>query len=127
MLRAFEVTREQARRGSTDVTVFHLQGYLDAHTAPRLEEALRQAVADGPAEIIVECSRLDYISSAGLGLLIETRRSSRARQGQLRVAGLSAAIAQIFDILGFSKVIPAYPSLAEALASLGPQAEEMPR
>jgi anti-anti-sigma factor len=124
MLRAFEVTREPVRAGPTEVVVLHLQGYLDAHTAPRFEEALRQVAADGAADIVVDCSQLDYISSAGLGLLIDAHRSARARHGQVRVASMSPAIGQIFDILGFSKVIPAFPSLDEALKSVGGPPEE---
>lgn len=118
MLRAFEVTRKQVRAGSADVMVLHLQGYLDAHTAPRFEEALGQVAAEGRAQVVVDCAQLDYISSAGLGLLIDAHRSARARHGQVRVASMSAAIAQIFDILGFSKVIPVFPSLDEALKSI---------
>jgi len=124
MLRAFEVTREDVRAGSTAVVVLRVQGYLDAHTAPRFEETLGQVALEGCAEIVVDCSQLDYISSAGLGLLIDAHRSARARHGQVRVASMSVAIAQIFDILGFSKVIPVFPSLDEALKSIAGASEE---
>jgi len=118
MRNAFEVTREQAQTKDYEVTVFHVEGYLDAHTAPRFEEALRKAVAEGISHILVDCQRLDYISSAGLGVLIETQRAVRARGGEVKLAAMSAGIADIFDILGFSKLIPSYPSLSEALASV---------
>jgi len=126
MLKAFEVAREQVQQGATEITVFRVRGYLDAHTAPRFEEALHQA-ADGQPNLLVDCAQLDYISSAGLGLLIDAYRSARARRGLLKVAGMSPAIAQIFDILGFSKVIQAYPSVAEALESFARPVEEPQR
>lgn len=122
MLKAFDVAREQVTAAALEVTVFRVNGYLDAHTAPRFETALGEAIEQGHCHIVVDCSRLDYISSAGLGVLIETYRSVRARQGHLKIAAMSPAIADIFDILGFSKVIQAYPTVAEALASL--QVEE---
>ena len=124
MLRAFEVARDDVRAGSTAVVVLRVRGYLDAHTSPRFEEVLGQVAAEGCAEIVVDCSQLDYISSAGLGLLIDAHRSARARQGQVRVASMSVAIAQIFDILGFSKVIPVFHSLEDALKSIAGPSEE---
>jgi anti-anti-sigma factor len=126
MLSPFEVTREDLAAQGLEVTVFHLQGDLDAHTAPRLEEALRQAIADGCQRLVVECAHLDYISSAGLGVLIETHRAVIGRQGELKLAAMAPAIADIFDILGFSKVIPSCASLDEALGSLGPPVGDEP-
>jgi len=126
MLRAFEVTREHAQAKDTEVAVFRVHGHLDAHTAPRFEEALRHAVANGCRAIAVDCTGLDYISSAGLGVLIETHRALRAKRGDLKLADLPPAIGDIFDILGFSKVIPSYPTLAEALEAFAEAPGEAP-
>jgi len=119
MLNEFEVTREDVRSAAAEVAVFHVVGYLDAHTVPRLERALEEAVAAGAAHVLIDCSRLDYISSAGLGALIDTQKAVAARQGELKLATMPPAIADVFDILGFSKRMPSYPTLAEALASYG--------
>ena len=124
MLKAFDVTREQTTVGTVEVVVFRVTGYLDAHTAPRFEDALHEALDEGRSCFVVDCVGLDYISSAGLGVLIDAYRTIRPLHGRLAVAAMSPAIADIFDILGFSKVIEAYPDLAEALASFGsPPAE----
>ena len=119
MPKEFEVDREQVTRRDTDVTVFRLKGYLDAHTAPRFEEAIQETVEAGGLHLIVDCEHLEYISSAGLGVLIDAYRMVQPREGGLRVSSMSAAIAEIFDILGFSKVIAVFPTLDEALGEYG--------
>jgi len=124
MLNEFEVTHKEMRTAAAEVAVFHVVGYLDAHTVPRLERALEEAVAAGAAHILIDCSRLSYISSAGLGVLIDTQKAVGPRQGDLKLAAMPPAIADIFDILGFSKRMPSYPTLAEALASYGGQPSE---
>jgi len=119
MLKEFEVTREQVSRGGAAVTVFRLQGYLDAHTSPRFEKALQETLEGGGLHLVVDCELLEYISSAGLGILIDAYRTVQGREGALRVSGMAPAISEIFDILGFSKVIASYPTLAVALAEYG--------
>jgi anti-sigma B factor antagonist len=119
MVKEFEVSREQVRRDGTDVTVFRLKGYLDAHTAPRFEGALQECMEAGGVHLVVDCEHLEYISSAGLGVLIDAYRSVQPKEGSLRVSSMSAAIAEIFDILGFSKVIAVFPTLDDALGEHG--------
>jgi len=119
MLREFDVSQEQTHRGDVDVTVFRLRGYLDAHTSPAFEQALQERLANGAAHVVVDCETLEYISSAGLGILIDAYRTLKSKEGTLRVSCMSPAIADIFDILGFSKVIASYATLDLALAEYG--------
>ncbi|MFP4058206.1 MAG: STAS domain-containing protein [Candidatus Brocadiia bacterium] len=127
MLKAFEVTRHDVAAAPGEVAAFRIQGYLDAHTAPRFEEALRQAIDQGQVRLVVDCGQLDYISSAGLGVLIDAYRAVEPKGGELKVAAMPPAIAEIFDILGFSKVIRSYPSVEAAAASFQPPAQPPPQ
>jgi anti-sigma B factor antagonist len=123
MHKPFEVTFEQAAESAPDVTIIHVRGYLDAHTAPDFEQALQKARDDGQLRIVIDCERLDYISSAGLGVIVDTYRDLSRKGGEIKVAGMSPSIADIFDILGFAKIIGAHVSLAEALESFAETAE----
>ncbi|NQT51469.1 STAS domain-containing protein [bacterium] len=112
MQKPFEVSRTPAPNAAV---VLHVQGYLDAHTTPQFEEQL-QAVRDGGVlRIVIDCEHLDYISSAGLGILVDTYRELLPKHGEIKVAAMTPAIRDIFDILGFSKIIHVYPSVADAL------------
>ena len=61
------------------LSVLALEGYLDAHTAPVFEKAVETEFQAGHVQIVVECSRLTYISSAGLGRLYELYRGNQGR------------------------------------------------
>ncbi|HEX8734556.1 MAG TPA: STAS domain-containing protein, partial [Pyrinomonadaceae bacterium] len=53
-----------------DFAVIRLDGAVDAHTAPQFEEAVQQVIDEGRNNIVVDCARLTYISSAGLGVFM---------------------------------------------------------
>jgi anti-sigma B factor antagonist len=52
------------------LSVLSLEGYLDAHTAPEFEKTVQTEFEAGRLQLVVECSRLSYISSAGLGVFM---------------------------------------------------------
>jgi anti-anti-sigma factor len=96
----------------------------DLYTTPDFERVLSQARDDGALRIVIDCSGLNYISSAGLGLLVDAFRAVKPKGGELKVAAMTPAIADIFDILGFSKVIPVYDTVEDAVEAFGTEAEE---
>lgn len=122
----FEVTREQARPPCQDVVILRIKGYLDAHTTPSFEQMLEKVREDGALRIVIDCEHLDYISSSGLGVLVDAYRALDPQGGAVKIAAMSPAIADILDILGFSKIIGAYASVADALASFADAPEEAP-
>lgn len=124
MEQSFDASRENVTAAQGHVVVLRIQGYLDAHTAPNFERQLDQARNNGALRIVIDCSGLNYISSAGLGLLVDAYRAVKPEGGELKVAAMSPAIADIFDILGFSKVIPVYRTVEQALQAFGAQTEE---
>jgi anti-sigma B factor antagonist len=93
----FKVTiREQE-----NAHVLDLLGYLDAHTAPILEEAFQKMIGDGKFRIIVNCRDLTYISSAGLGVFMAYIEDVRANSGDIKMSNMSPKVFNIFDLLGF--------------------------
>ena len=67
------------------LSVFALEGYLDAHTAPAFEKALEAEFEAGRVRLVVECSRLTYISSAGLGVFMSFIEEIRAAGGDIKI------------------------------------------
>jgi len=92
------------------VQVVKVDGYLDAHTFPELENALHKLVNDGHNCIVLDLETLDYISSAGLGLLLGVQRLASQKRGGLKIINMQEPIHRTFDVLGFSRIIEVCPS-----------------
>jgi len=90
-----------AQRQQDSVNVIELKGYLDAHTAPRLEEALQGLMDSRRFNIIVNCRDLSYISSAGLGEFMAFIEDVRKNKGDIKLTNMSPKVFNVFDLLGF--------------------------
>lgn len=93
----FEVTRTD----NGEVSVLRLKGYLDAHTAPDLENALQKLVDEKRYRVIVNFKDLGYISSAGLGVFMGFIEEMRNGGGDIKLTSMSPKIYRVFDLLGF--------------------------
>lgn len=105
------IDREQ--KGPLDVV--HLDGALDALAFPRLEAMLTQLRDSQRHSVILDCSKLEYISSAALGALIGFARRSRENQGDLKLVKLSPKIRNIIELLGFHKILEIYEDEDQAV------------
>jgi anti-anti-sigma factor len=109
-----EIT-ETKRHG---VVVLDVAGRIDASNVGGFEDKLLGMIAAGERRFVVECSRLDYISSAGLRtLLVATKRLTPAG-GKLTLSAPKELIKEILDVAGFSSIFPIYRTQDEALAAL---------
>jgi anti-sigma B factor antagonist len=102
-------------READGVTVVQVEGNLDTNTAPEAQERLDDLAAQGVAKVLVDFTDLDYISSAGLRVLLATAKKLRGTGGNLRLCGLNETVAEVFEISGFSTIFAVFPSEAEAL------------
>lgn len=80
-----------------------LEGRLDTVTAPQLEGELRTDL-DGVTELILDLKDLDYISSAGLRVLLSTQKTMN-RQGSMTIRNVKPEIMEIFDVTGFVDIL----------------------
>jgi len=90
-----------AQREHESVHVLELRGYLDAHTAPKLEEALQGLLNNERYNIIVNCKDLSYISSAGLGVFMAFIEDVRKHKGDIKLTNMTPKVYNVFDLLGF--------------------------
>ena len=97
------------------ISVLALEGYLDAHTAPEFEKAVQTEFEAGRLRLLIECSRLSYISSAGLGVFMSFIEEIRDAGGDIKICGLAPKVFQVFEILGFAALFDIVPDLAAGI------------
>jgi anti-sigma B factor antagonist len=106
-------TIQRATQG--ELAVLSLEGYLDAHTAPEFENAVQKEIDAGHRRLIVNCERLTYISSAGLGVFMSFLEEIREAGGDIKICGPSPKVMQVFEILGFPALFDMLPDLPAAV------------
>jgi anti-sigma B factor antagonist len=105
-----------------NLSVISLEGAVDAHTAPQFEEAVQAAIDAGHNNIIVDCEKLTYISSAGLGVFMCFIEEVRDEGGDIKICGLSEKAKQPFEILGFDSLYEFCPDTDAAKNSFAENA-----
>ena len=103
-------------RTQNGVTIVAFAGSLDSTTAPLAQQALDKILAGGGRKIVVDFTGLDYVSSAGLRVLLGTAKKVGA--GALRLFGLNETVAEVFQISGFSTILAVFKTEAEAVERL---------
>lgn len=91
-------------------------GELDHHTADLLREPLEACLDDGYSRLVVDCSRLEFMDSTGLNVLLGARLKAEAAGGGVHLAGMLPVVARVFEITGAEAVFSVHETLAEALS-----------
>ena len=97
-------------------TVLLIEGRLDTATYGALDAKLTEMVGRGAPRILVDCTKLDYVSSAGIRMLLSVLKRLKAVGGNARFCALIKPVKQVFDIAGLSFRVSLFPTLEEALA-----------
>ncbi len=104
-----------ALREQNSINVLELKGYLDAHTAPKLEEALQGLLSSSRYNIVINCRDLSYISSAGLGVFMAFIEEVRKNNGDIKLTNMSPKVYNVFDLLGFPLLYEIFKDEQEAV------------
>jgi anti-anti-sigma factor len=99
---------EITTRDANDVKVVQIEGELDTGSSPEAQQQLDQLREQGAKKILLEMTKLDFISSAGLRVLLATAQ-------ELRVCGLNESVKEVFDISGFSNLLVVLDDETKAL------------
>jgi len=113
-------------RGHTEITehresgivVLSVTGRLDSSNAGTLEHKMLGLIDGGESRFVVDCAALDYISSAGLRVLLIAAKRLAATAGVIVLSGLTEQIKEVFDIVGFASIFKIYRTPTDALAAL---------
>ena len=98
-----------------DATVIRFAGNLDTSTAPAAEQRFNDLIEGGKRKLLVDFGPLDYISSAGLRVLLVTAKKLGAGGGKLRLCGLNDFVREVFDASGFSRILQVFDQKEDAL------------
>ncbi|NCO32700.1 MAG: STAS domain-containing protein [Armatimonadetes bacterium] len=112
------ITSEVRNVEGKDIEVVQLEGFIDSHTFPEFESMLNASLERGARRFLLNMRGLNYINSTGLGLLMSVYRQVRQESGDLAVAQMSEKITNIFNLLGFSRIIKSFPGEEEAIRGL---------
>ncbi len=108
---------EIGERRDGDILVLSPAGRIDNDTSADFQARLL-AVLTPDAAVLVDFSRVEYISSAGLRALMMGSKQSKATKGRLAVAALGPVVKEIFEISRFSLVVQVFDTAEDALAAL---------
>lgn len=112
-------------RRFADTLVLAPAGRIDHASAESLKDALTPHLlrcAAGQDQLVLDLSGVEYISSAGLRVLMLARKQARGQGGTLVVAALPPIVREIFEIGRFTVVFEVFPSVRDALARISPSA-----
>ena len=101
-----------------DVSIFKLTGRLDSNTSPGLEQKLATAMENGAKNMILDFENLDYISSAGLRIILKTTKDLKRADGRIILCSMQNYVKEVFEIAGFDSFLPIVPSLDDAVTKL---------
>ena len=102
-------------RGVGSVSVIDVKGYLDAHTAPELENTFNKLINDEKYKVVVNFNDLSYISSAGLGVFMAYVETMRDNSGDIKFSNMKENVYSIFDLLGFPMLYEFFNQETEAV------------
>lgn len=102
--------------GPSVILVF--EGELDVTSAAEAEEAVRRACADAPDRMILDLTRLAFMDSTGVRVLVRARRRLAERGAAIVLAGLSPSVSRIMHITGLNRAFVIHDTIEEALAAV---------
>ena len=107
---------EQENRG--DILILRPCGRLDSSSSPELERVVTEQLDAGVQRLVLDLSQLEYISSAGLRVVLLAGKKMRATKGKLVLVGLQAMVREVFDMSGFLSLFAITPTLDEGVAKV---------
>lgn len=110
---------EFTEKQQANVTIVKIAGRLDSNSVQPAEQNFARVLAAGPSHLAIDMSSLDYISSAGLRVLLVVAK--KAQQGKRKVVlfSLMSNVREIFSISGFDKIFQIQADASSALAAIG--------
>ena len=104
-------------RESAGVQILAFEGNLDTNTSPEAEAKINELIDGGASKLLVNFEQLNFISSAGLSVLLATAQKLGPAGGTLRICALNPTVQEVFDISGFGTILSVTGTEEEALAA----------
>ncbi len=110
-----ETTENGNDASGASVPVVHLGGEIDLHTCPELRASLQSLIDDGSTRIILDMAEVPYVDSAALGVLVDTQRRLKEKNGTLYLAAVTPFVLRAFEITRLIRIFHIKDSVAVAM------------
>ncbi len=99
-----------------DITVIMLDKRIDSSNAYDLEKEIEKVIQEGKRKILFDFSGTDYISSAGLRVLLSTAKNTKKTGGKVALCSLKPFVKEVFVSAGFNQIFTIYPSCDDGIS-----------
>jgi anti-sigma B factor antagonist len=117
------ITETKTRKLDNGITVVEISGRLNlGNSLLEIESGLRRLIETGARRLIVDLSKVNYIDSSGIGMLVGCAGQLEQSSGRMRIVGSSGTVAKAFDIVHMERITPLDRTLQEAIAGFSQSA-----
>jgi anti-anti-sigma factor len=100
------------------VAVLGVSGRIDAATAEPFKARLLTRIGDQPIRLVLDFAQVEFISSIGLRVLVVAAKRIAAVHGKMVFCGLAGPVREVFELAGFTAVVPSFPDRTAAVTAL---------
>jgi len=104
-----------------DILILSADGGLNSHNADQFVSELQTLVEAGARKLIVDCTKLSYVSSYGVGILIRLHKKLAEAGGEIKIAAVDSPIIKVLRLLRLDSVFEIYMNTREAREAFGDQ------
>ncbi len=98
-----------------EIIIFKLNGNLNSNTSPELEDKIFEAIKNDSKNMILDFEDLDYISSAGLRVIMKAAKNLKQSEGMIVLCSMQDYVKEVFEIAGFDAYLPIFSTMDDAL------------
>ena|ERR1700733_10331748 len=111
------MTVQVAEEQEGEVLVLRIEGRLDAASSPLLEKKVNTFVDEGKLKILMNFDHVEYLSSAGMRLLLSVSKKLKSKSGKMIIAGINDEVMEVIRMAGFDHILSISPTEGDALKS----------
>ena len=102
---------------TADISVITPAGRMDSNTAASIEKEILDVISAGSSRVVLDLSQIEYISSAGLRVVVIAAKRLKQRSGLFVLCSLQPLVSEVFEVSGLLSLVTVEGSLREAMAS----------
>lgn len=99
----------------SSIVILYIDGHIETNSFQEFEQELNDHIKNGHFKIIINCAGLNYINSAGLGVIVGLIEEVREKKGDIKFCSMNENVNKIFDLVGFNQYFEIYDTEEQAL------------
>ncbi|MBL7220283.1 MAG: STAS domain-containing protein [Phycisphaerae bacterium] len=106
-----------------DVLIISADGGIDRHTSKEFVDRIIKLIESGVTKIIIDCKKLTYISSWGLGVLLRLHKRAKTAGGEVKIADVHSRIVDVLNLTHLNRIFGIYPDVNRARLEFRPRGD----